>query len=333
MPLLTIGSVLDAASKRATLELEPTYAARNVIRSALDGYVAALEAGAAACLAEKLGVPCGERPTVEGATAALLRALEQLPELVAVVSAALPAGTVPQVVEPDSEADALWAETRALGDMKEIVDDHFRCVAEELAGRARLIQLRLSDRGREAPESRVIRRLTWLASERGLRDVHGLKRRDAGNWSEQVKVAQRERRRFECLRSPPPARARLPETCADGAEEPSLVLKRLALLERPVVIVGGEVDPQKLERLRRRSGLVLEWVGIDDVAPLERRIRHGTVGALVILEALVSHSEIDPVMRGAREAGVPLAYGGKAGLASIEAALCQLDAGVTRAVA
>ena len=38
--------------------------------------------------AEKLGVPRGERPTVARATAALLRALEQLPELVAAVSAA-----------------------------------------------------------------------------------------------------------------------------------------------------------------------------------------------------------------------------------------------------
>lgn len=333
MPPLTIDSVVDAAAKRITGELAATYTARDAIRAALDGYVAAVESGAAARVAEKLGLDCGKQPTVGHAAAALLRALEQLPELVELVSAAPVAAPGSHALKPDAEADGLWVETRSQGEMKELVDDHFRCVAEDLAARARLIQVRLGDRGREAPESRVIRKLTWLASERGLRDVHGLKRRDAGDWLEQVKIAQRDRRRFENPRQPVPAKTRVPQATADAAEAASLVLGRLAAINRSVVIVGGEVDPQKLLRLRRRSGLDLEWVGIDDVAPLERRVRSGTVGALVVLEALVSHSEIDPVVRSARDAGVPLEYGGKAGLASIEAALRQLDTRLARAAA
>lgn len=330
MPLHTIHSVLDAAAKRATQELEATYTARDAIRSALDGYVAAVEAGVAEQLATKLGISRGERPVVAHAAAALLRALERLPEIVSLTSAPAPIAAVPGT---DAEADALWTEVRALGDMTEMLDDQFRCVAEELAGRARLIQERLGHRGRDAPEGRVVRKLTWIASQRRLRDIHGLKRSDTGNWSEQVKRAQHERRRFESPRPAAPTKARGHEGRAAAPAEPPLALEGLAALGRPIVIVGGEVDPQKLERLRRRGGLELEWVGIDDVAPLERRVRNGTIGALVLLEALVSHSDIDPVMRSARETCVPLEYGGKAGLASMEAALLALNARLARAAA
>jgi hypothetical protein len=330
MPPHTINSVLEAAAKRAIQELESTYAARDAIRSALDGYVAAVEAGIAEQLATKLGISGGERPVVAHAAAALLRALERLPELVSPTQAPVPMAAVP---EKDVDAEALWVEVRALGDMTELSDDQFRWIAEDLSGRARLIQERLGDRGRDAPESRVVRKLTWIASQRGLRDIHGLKRRDTGNWSEQVKRAQRERRRFESPHPQAPTKARDQQGRAATAPEPQLVLEGLAALGRPIVIVGGEMDPQKLERLRRRASVELEWIGIDDVSPLEGRIRRGGVGALVVLQALVSHSQIDPVMRSARETGVPLEYGGKAGLASIEAALVELNARLARAAA
>lgn len=92
------------------------------------------------------------------------------------------------------------------------------------------------------------------------------------------------------------------------------------------MIVGGEVDAQKLDRLRSTTGDFIEWVGNDGVARLEARIRDGRVAALVVLDALVSHSGIEPIVGRARDHGVPLEYGGKAGLASIRAALVRLEA-------
>lgn len=323
MDLPTISSVLEAAGERARSELTGTYAVRDRIRAALDSYVSGAEAGLAGRLAARLALPLTPDSDLAAAASALLEAVREIPELRAPAVAGLPPSAAPTT--SDAVADELWREARGLGEMEELFDDQFRLVAEELAARARLAQERLGDRGRDSPESRVIRKLTYLASQRGVWDIHGLKRHHTGNWSEQAKLAKREQARL-ALGAPKPARRR-PDPADGGSEAPEqpVLLPLLAALGRPVVIVGGEADPQKLARLQRQTTLELEWIGIDDSEPLDRRIRDGRVAAVVVLNALVGHSEIDVVVRRAREAGVPLDFGGKAGLASILAALQRIE--------
>lgn len=322
MSVTTISSVLEAAGVRERSELAATYGLRDRIRIAVDSYVSGVEAGLAGKLAARLALPVAPAPDLAAAASALLEAVREIPELRVVAEASPPPAPA---MSFDAVAEELWQEVRGRGDMEELFDDQFRLIAEELAARARLVQERLGDRGRDAPESRVIRKLTYLASRRGVWDIHGLKRQHTGNWSEQAKIAKRELARL-APEAPTPTRRRSQgkEGGSDAPEE-SVLLPALAAAGRPVVIVGGEEDPQKLARLRRQTTLELEWTGVDDSRPLERRIRDGRVAAVVVLEALVGHSEIDVVIRRAREAGVPLDYGGKAGLASILAALQRIE--------
>lgn len=326
MTIATISAVLEAAGTIARGGLVSAVSVRARIQAALDAYVAADEARAATALAERLGLPRPAAPDPASAARALLDEVRAIPELGSSAEteeqSCLPSPTL-----HDAEADALWAEAHELGDMEECWDDHFRCVAEELAARARVVQERLGDRGRDAPECRVIRKLTALSSQRGIHDIRGLKRRQTGNWREQAKIARRERQKFEGGIRPRTSPAR-PQQREEAPDDPVSPLHRLAASGRPVVIVGGEADPQKLSRLRRRTAVDLEWVGVDDAASLDRRIAGGHVAAVVVLDALVGHSEIEAILRRARAAAVPLEYGGKAGLASIQAALELLEARV-----
>ena len=54
-------------------------------------------------------------------------------------------------------------------------------------------------------------------------------------------------------------------------------------------------------------------------------MREGRVAAVVVLEELIGHRHFSPVVDAARHATVPLAYGAKAGKASIVRALHDIE--------
>src|SRR5262249_40690633 len=102
-----------------------------------------------------------------------------------------------------------------------------------------------------------------------------------------------------------------------------------------VVIVGGTIKNEKLERLRQRTGLQIEWVPVEHgsghaVGALERRIREGRLCGLIILQDLIAHKYSEPLLHAAREAELSWAYGGKAGTAVLDKALRDLDAALAQ---
>jgi hypothetical protein len=101
------------------------------------------------------------------------------------------------------------------------------------------------------------------------------------------------------------------------------LLASAARTGRALVIVGGEEDRQKLDRLERRTGFPLEWHGCEESDRILGRIRDGHVVAVVMLERLANHA--NGLLDAARTAGVVVEYGKKGGLASIAFALRSIE--------
>jgi hypothetical protein len=253
----------------------------------------------------------------------------------------------------------------------------FRLHAEELAARARALQ----DRGPEAEEltSRVIRRLTALAYEKGIADIYGLNRKHMGDWEG---LAARARARREALQSAPAkprpsnpdaiepeARVDAPkpapsetgkfevvkapdaptsedsksiqaevEPASTPEPEPaSIRLPRLmAACERgPVVMVGGIVKQDKVQAIRDRFGVDVEWVdtsrsGNNTIGSVEKRIREKRLAAVIVLQGLISHKHFEPLVGAARQVNLPFAYADKAGTGSVGRAFAEIERALTR---
>lgn len=253
----------------------------------------------------------------------------------------------------------------------------FRAHAEELAARARALQ----DRGPEAEEltSRVIRRLTAMAYEKGIADVYGLNRKHSGDWDELAARARARREgmqsaspkarpsspgtiepepradaakpvpletgKFEIVKAPDPPKSeaiKLAQAEAEPASPPesepaSARLPRLlAACERgPVVMVGGIVKQDKVQAIRERFGVDVEWVdtsrsGNNTVGSVEKRIREKRLAAVVILQGLISHKHFEPLVGAARQVNLPFAYADKAGTGSVGRAFTEIERALTR---
>jgi hypothetical protein len=237
----------------------------------------------------------------------------------------------------------------------------FRAWAEELAAEARLLQEQGCDK--EAT-GYVIRLLTRCAYDKGVRDVRGLNHRDSADWKA---VAERARTRRALLQGngaraltqrldipetvrqqvaltqpaepaapapPPPA----PEAAAEEPEEEEapaplvadLPMLRASIDRGPIVLIGGIVKTEKLDLIRQRFGLSVEWVdtsrmGTGTVATLEKRIREHRLAALVLLDGLLGHKHFEPLIAAARQVGLPHAYGGRAGSGSLLRAFREIE--------
>jgi hypothetical protein len=208
----------------------------------------------------------------------------------------------------------------------------FRALAEELAARARLLQ----EQGATDPDKStdyVIRALTSVAHKRGVR-IFGLAHHHQANWQER---ADQGRRQQEKLRATPPRpkRAPSPKRQDDEGEDEKprepWDLPRLRVHAGVVVIIGGVVKPEKLDRLREHLGFEVEWIettmnGTGSTAALERRIRDRHVAAVIVLDGLISHKHSQQIVDAARQTDVPLAYGGTAGIGKLKEAFEQLEA-------
>jgi hypothetical protein len=333
------------------------------IKAAAESYAAAVEQDLAAELAQRAGLAAEEGAGNAKLAAQRLRELiEALPELAEPPSRQreLPAPSRPTqddrprpepapkrsevvVYEAGPEARSLWEELHSL-DFETMPAPLFRAYASELAARARSLQ----ERGLNAEDipGRIIRRLTRLAYDRAV-IVFGLKRSDRAPWDELARKHHAERERIlsgepkqlthklplspelKEKASPPPAEEEPPE------EEPEQQTELPHVRERaqsgPVVLVGGIAKQEKLERLHRHYGIEVEWIdtqrpGMHAISGLEKRVRDGRVLAVVVLDGLLGHKHYEPIVEAARLARVPVAYGDKAGKASLAAALKEIDA-------
>ena len=140
------------------------------------------------------------------------------------------------------------------------------------------------------------------------------------------------------LRAPAPVPApvptkvtRPPEPEPEPEPEPTSWPRLMEAARRaPLVVVGGVTKRERLlewpERLREK----LEWIdttrqGTHAIGNLEKRIRERRLAALIVLEGVISHRHSDPLIAAARQVGLPHAYAGKGGRASLARALSELE--------
>ncbi len=89
-----------------------------------------------------------------------------------------------------------------------------------------------------------------------------------------------------------------------------------------VLIVGGDRAPHGLDALSARLGASVEWVegSTRKVEQAERRVRAGSVAALLVLDGYLAHRTFGALLAAARASGTPLAYAGRGSKAAVAAA-------------
>lgn len=331
------------------------------IKAAADEYLRAIEADLVADVAVRVGLETQRSTSAVKAALTLRSLIESLPEArlraepapqpqqptaeaASEVHDEVPeeprAPVAPRRVETDPEIEGLYKEFHAM-EFDSLSDGLFKPWAEEFACRARGLQARGLADGNDLL-TRMFRVLTAKAFQRNTRDIFGLARSHHGDWVARAERAKREREQVQAGPAPRSVSTRIviPEALRaavaapeedEGAAWPELP-KLLALCaERPLVLLGGVVKQEKLERLKKHLGAEVEWIATDNgnpqgIASLERRVREGRVGAVVVLEELIGHRHFSPVVDAARQVMMPIAYGAKAGKASIVRALQDIEA-------
>ena len=188
---------------------------------------------------------------------------------------------------------------------------------------------------------RAIRRITAVRAERELDFIVGLKRDAEANWPHVAESARRRLARFDGdaeetvtrhrSRRPPPGRSGpAPHEARSAYSFPRV---RALAQTGPIVLVGGIKKNEVLDQIRDRYALEAEWVAAQGanaraVEAFVDRLRHGRVGAVVVLEGLFGHSQSGPIVSTAKTAGVPFAYGGRAGTDSLRRAFEDLERGL-----
>ncbi|MEB2310370.1 MAG: hypothetical protein OZ921_05740 [Sorangiineae bacterium] len=257
--------------------------------------------------------------------------------LAASKEAAVAPARAPRSPRAHPEVLALADEVRGV-DLDALSASELRARALGWAARAR----QLRERAVADPEERlagVLRALTRAARQRRLAII-GLDPRDRADWQAQLErsrrlIARREEREPASKRTPKRERGARDEPVPAAREPWPVPSLARAALGGAVVIAGGVLRADKLERVIEHLGFEPEWVsteapGLNATAALERRIRAGHVAAVVLLEGLVSHAHSELLVSAARQASVPLAHGGTAGVASLRRAFVQLDAQLAR---
>lgn len=100
-----------------------------------------------------------------------------------------------------------------------------------------------------------------------------------------------------------------------------------------IVVFGGNGKSigESVRLAGKRLGIDLEWIPVEPnsgAAPSQRlasRLRRGKVAGLVLINGIVSHKQIIPVVDGAKAGGVPFVYAGRAGSAQLTRAFEELE--------
>lgn len=148
------------------------------------------------------------------------------------------------------------------------------------------------------------------------------------------------------LREPPSAKSAIPEASEPSLAgplappvgfAPNVAYPRLSarVAHGKIVVIGALSGRDRGPALPPELVDHVEWVdterdGAHAVGNLPQRVRQGRVAAVVILDRAVQHRHTEPVMAAARDAGVPFAFAGQGGKASLVRALEQLEAALAQ---
>lgn len=187
---------------------------------------------------------------------------------------------------------------------------------------------------------RAIRRITAVRAAKELPFLVGLKRGATADWDS---LARRARARVDAYDrdteeipkdrpSRPSARraerAKTSEKASEQAESFPALQRTAATL--PLVLVGGIKKNEVLSQIELRYGVSVEWVAAQGanaraVDAFVARVKHGKLGAVVILEGLFGHSQVIPIVQALKSHEVPFAYGDRAGTESLRRAFAELE--------
>lgn len=99
---------------------------------------------------------------------------------------------------------------------------------------------------------------------------------------------------------------------------------------KPLILMGGIPIHEKVRLIQKRFGIDVEWSKIENSGPraanaVLSRIRQKKVGAVILLEGFMGHSVTDATVATCNQCEVPWAYGGRAGVGNLTAALSTLN--------
>jgi len=102
-----------------------------------------------------------------------------------------------------------------------------------------------------------------------------------------------------------------------------------------VVLVGGLSVPDKLRSIRKRWGLNAEWYEVDQGETragdaVASKIDSGRIGAVIVLEGLLSRGVSDKITTSAKAKGTPFAMADRGGTAHLERALSEIEARLSK---
>ncbi len=103
-----------------------------------------------------------------------------------------------------------------------------------------------------------------------------------------------------------------------------------------VMVVGGWQCNDKIQLVRERLGLEIEWCQTDKNKPnavdeAVSRVKGGKVVAVVVLEGLVSHKDWKRIVAASDGASVPRANAYRGGVGSLETAFVEIERKLTEA--
>jgi hypothetical protein len=138
--------------------------------------------------------------------------------------------------------------------------------------------------------------------------------------------------------SNPAAAMQAPTSSASGGGSSSYPRLLARVAQGKIVVIGALSGRDRGPALPSELSEQVEWIdterdGAHAVGNLPQRLRQGRVAAVVILDRVVQHKHTEPVMAAARDSGVPFAFAGQGGKASLVRALEQLEAALAQSSA
>jgi hypothetical protein len=100
-----------------------------------------------------------------------------------------------------------------------------------------------------------------------------------------------------------------------------------------IVIFGGEKRPGGLEAASTLVGRKVEWASTREANQLERAVKRGRIGAVVILEGFIGHVACAQIRAACRQRQIPTAFGHRGGTVCLRHALVELDSKCATAAA
>lgn len=103
-----------------------------------------------------------------------------------------------------------------------------------------------------------------------------------------------------------------------------------ALWDKTICMVGGFNVPGKLDSIYEQTGLKIEWEYFDKGRPrfvdsISDKIKAGRIGAVILLEGLMTHKDYHKITKACKTRSVPCLMGHKGGQGHLIRALAQLE--------